>query len=172
MQGCRWCSKSACKRLVSLSAHRLAHGSGLPKTGHQMADGARLAQMGWHSSRKNWPIWLRRNGTTFGVSAERARSILVSTMPVVPCPSLDDLLDVCGSFSAQTATGSDNLHPVPHLKHVCGDALRATAMITTLAANFGYCFAVFAIIMVLLPKATCGWRPIGLFTSVLRVYLR
>ena len=129
-------------------------------------------QIGWVSSRKNRPIWLRRNGATFGVSGERARSILVSTIPVVPCPSLDDLRDVCGSFSAHTATGSDNLHPVPHLKHVCVDALRATAMITTLAANFGYCLAVFAIIMVLLPKATCGWRPIGLFTSVLRVYLR
>ena len=60
-----------------------------------------------------------------------------------------------------------------HLKPVCDDALRAMAMITTLAAIIRYCPAVFAThIVVLLPKATGGWRPIGLFISVLRVCLR
>ena len=94
----------------------------------------------------------------------------VKSAPVVPSPSPHDLHDVCRSFSAHTATGSDNLHPALH--HVCDDALRAIAIIMTLAANVGYCPAVFAtIIVVLLPKATGGWRPIGLFTSVLRVYL-
>ena len=53
------------------------------------------------------------------------------------------------------------------------DALRAIAMIMTVAANIGFCLAFFAtIIIVLLPKATDGWRPIGFFTSLLRVYLR
>ena len=75
--------------------------------------------------------------------------------------------------SAHTATGSDNLHTALHLEHVCDDALRAIATILTLAANIGHCPPVFAtFILVLLPKATGGWRPNGLFTSVLRVYLR
>ena len=86
----------------------------------------------------------------------------VNNAPVVPSPSPDDLCDVCGSFSAHTATGSDKLHPALQLKHVCDDALRAIAMILTLAATIGYCPAAFAtIVMVLLPKATGGWRPIG-----------
>ena len=72
----------------------------------------------------------------------------------------DDLRDVCGSFSSHAASGSDNLHPALHLKHIWDDALRAIAMILTLAANVGYCPAVFAtIIMVLLPEVTDGWRP-------------
>ena len=41
----------------------------------------------------------------------------VNNAPVVASPSPDDLRDVCGSFSAHTATGSDNLH----LKHVFDD---------------------------------------------------
>ena len=61
------------------------------------------------------------------------------------------LHDVCRSFSAHTVTGADNLHPALHVKHVCDDALRAIAMIVTLATNIGYCPVVFA---VLLPKAT------------------
>ena len=90
----------------------------------------------------------------------------VNSGPVVP-----SLLTTCSTRTP--ATGSDNLHPALHLKHVCENALRVIAMIMTLAANIGFCPAVFAtIIMVLLPKATGGWRPIGLFTSVLRVYLR
>ena len=94
----------------------------------------------------------------------------VNSAPVVPSPSPDGLRDVCRSFSAHTATGSDNLHPALHVKHVCDDALRAFAMIVTPAANIGHCPAVFAtIIMVLLPKATGGWRLVGPFTSVLRV---
>ena len=91
----------------------------------------------------------------------------------VPSPSPDGLRGVCGLFSAHTTAGSDNLHPALHLEHVCDNALRAIVMIMALAANIGYCPAVFAtIIMVLLPKATGGWRPIGLFTGMLRVYLR
>ena len=91
--------------------------------------------------------------------------------PDVPSPSPEDVRDVCGSFSAHTATGI--LLPALHLKHVCDDALRAIAMILTLAANIGYCPAVFTtIIVVLLPKATGGCRPIGLFTSVLQIYLQ
>ena len=96
-----------------------------------------------------------------------------NSAPCVPTPSPDDPRDVCGSFSAHTATGSDNLHRALHLKHVCDDALRTIAMILTLASNIGYCPAVFAtIILVLSPKATGGCRPIGLFTSVLWVCLR
>ena len=69
------------------------------------------------------------------------------------CGKPDDLGDVCGSFGAHTS--------------------RAIAMILTLAGNIGCCTAVFAtIIVVLLPKATGGRRPIRLFTSVLRVYAR
>ena len=82
----------------------------------------------------------------------------VNSGPVVPSPSPDDLRDVCGSFSAHTATGSNNSHPALRLKR---------------AANIGYCTAVFAtIIMMLSPNATGGKRPTGLFTIVLRVYLR
>ena len=64
-----------------------------------------------------------------------------NSAPGVPTPTPDDLRDVCGSFSAHTATGSDNLHRSLHLKHVCDDALRTIAMILTLAANIGYCAA-------------------------------
>ena len=93
----------------------------------------------------------------------------VSNASVVPSPSPDDLRDVCGSFSAHTATSFDNLHPALHLEHVCNDALCVIAMILTLAANSGYCPAAFAtIITVLLPEATGGMRLTGLFTSVLR----
>ena len=61
------------------------------------------------------------------------------------------LLTTCSTRTL--ATGSDNLHPALHLKHVCDNALRAIAMIMTLAANIGFCPAVFAtIILVLLPK--------------------
>ena len=53
--------------------------------------------------------WVERIRSTFGG---------VDSAPVVPSPSPDDLRDVCRSFNAHTATGSDNLHPALHLKRV------------------------------------------------------
>ena len=66
MQGCRWCSKSVCRRLVSLSAHRLAHGSGLRKTGRQKADGARLA----HRWIKQWASWADASADANGLALQ------------------------------------------------------------------------------------------------------
>ena len=75
-QGCRWCSKSACRRLVRLSVQRLVHKRGLGRTGlrrqrwlmvrvWRIAGSSRwrrgrtrrLTQMGWQSSCKNRLIW-------------------------------------------------------------------------------------------------------------------
>ena len=69
----------------------------------------------------------------------------VNSAPVVPSPPPDDLRDVCGSFSAHTHW----FQQPPEARLQC--LQRPCGHVT---------------------KATGGWRPIGLFTSVLRVYLR
>ena len=97
----------------------------------------------------------------------------VNNAPAAPSPSLGDLRGVCGSFSSHTTTGSDNLNPALHLKHVCDDALDANAMIMTLTAYIGYCPAVFCHdYQGSVAQSDGRMETIGLFTSVLRAFLR
>ena len=98
----------------------------------------KLCSLRWHFSHNQPAMWSWRKSLSRWTDARLQVVQQMSTVrPSVPSPSLDDLRDVCGSFSAYTATGSDKLHPGLHLKHVCDDALRAIAMIMTLAANIG-----------------------------------
>ena len=73
--------------------------------GNGLAVQADLVAKGWHDL---WKVG-RACQIDFGGA---------NNAPVVNSPSPDDLRDVC-------ASGSDNLHPALHLKHVCDDALRA-----------------------------------------------
>ena len=148
-----------------------AAGASLDQVGGALGGRVCRRKMCWQSGGKNRLIWWRRNGTIFGRVVERVRSFLVvSTM--LPSYHLY-LLTTCATSVVRSVRTLLLLPTTCTRLSTWSTSAVAIAMILTLAANVGYCPAVFAtIIMVLLPKTTGGWRAIGLSTSVLRVYLR
>ena len=92
-----------------------------------------------------------------------------ATMPL-PCVEL--VRRACASFPAATGLGWDRFHPRALLR--CSDAaIEALIRIFMLAEFLGkWPDAVGVVIMALIPKTDGGRRPIGLFPTLVRIWMR
>jgi len=87
-------------------------------------------------------------------------------------PTTEEIRLVCSTFSRFTAIGTDNLHP-RHIGNLSDDALQVLIVIMMTAINVGKLpSAIETILVVLLPKDSGGTRPIGIFTTIVRVFMR
>ena len=95
----------------------------------------------------------------------------LQTEPLAP-PTADCIRLVAKSFSTFTAIGNDHIHP--HSFAALSDgALRSISCIMTTSINAGTLPAsLSSISMALLPKPSGGWRTIGIFTTLVRIFMR
>ena len=91
--------------------------------------------------------------------------------PLVP-PTVNEVRMTAATFSRFTATGCDHLHP----KHIGRLSVMAVQLLIDLffaGFNLGMVPTVLHYVyIVLLPKETGGTRPIGIFSSVVRLFMR
>ncbi len=87
-------------------------------------------------------------------------------------PSVGQLRAALGSFPDKTALGTDAMHPrvLRRLSDERLDQLISILMHAEALGEWPECIGTVSI--VLLPKADGGWRPIGLFPALIRVWMR
>ena len=87
-------------------------------------------------------------------------------------PTAQCIRAVANSFSSFTAVGNDHINP-HSFAALSDDALSCIALIMTSSINSGTMpTALSSISMALLPKPSGGWRTIGIFTTIVRVFMR
>ena len=96
----------------------------------------------------------------------------IPTSSFAPPPSVQDLLAAVRSFPEGTAIGSDAFHPRVLLR-VSEAALALILKLLCLCELTGtWPLAVNNILIALLPKPSGGLRPIGIFPSIIRIWMR
>ena len=92
--------------------------------------------------------------------------------PSMPVPSVSELREACFTFPIEVGLGWDKLHPRAIAR--CSDTvLQAIIALFLLAESTGKWFQAIGVIMVvLIPKSDGGKRPIGLFPSLIRLWMR
>ena len=82
------------------------------------------------------------------------------------------IIQAAHSFPVGTATGADNIAPRA-VARLSQEGLKALALIYAALERLGSWTAAFAfVLIVLLPKTDGGLRPIGLFPTLIRIWMR
>ena len=90
----------------------------------------------------------------------------------LPVPSVDDLRAACAQFPAGTGLGWDGLHPRA-LMRLSDASLHTLTLILMVAEQLGrWPTHIGVVVIALLAKTDGGFRPIGLFPSPIRVWMR
>ena len=106
-----------------------------------------------------------------GVSGQEPR--WPSTMNTdLPALAVRSFRDACMTFSCAVGLGWDKMHPRAIVR--CSDCvIQAFISLFLLAECSGkWCEAVGVILVVLIPKSDGGRRPIGLFPTLIRIWMR
>jgi len=91
---------------------------------------------------------------------------------LLPTPTVDDLIGACCTFPAGTGMGWDGLHPRA-LARLPEAVLHALMCLLLTAESIGHWpAAIGPVLIALLPKTDGGLRPIGLFPTPVRVWMR
>ena len=87
-------------------------------------------------------------------------------------PNVDEVRGACLTFPCPVGLGWDKMHPRAVAR--CSDiVIEALITLLMLAEMRGYWFSyVGVILVVLIPKSDGGKRPIGLFPSIVRIWMR
>ena len=106
-----------------------------------------------------------------GVLGNEARwpQCLGDHLPQIP---LQEFRDACNSFPSQVGLGWDKLHPkaLARCSDIVFELFISVLLSAELMGQWPSCIGV--ILVVLLPKADGGRRPIGLFPSLIRIWMR
>ena len=98
--------------------------------------------------------------------------VIVSGTPPLSTLMPDMLVRAASTFPAGTGVGTDNVSPRA-LCRLSKEAIRCLCMVLSAAELLGYwpeCLHL--VLIVLLPKPDGGRRPIGLFPTIIRVWMR
>ena len=112
-----------------------------------------------------------------GTGVASGRVAPCSSLPIsmgepLPPFDVDDLRQACVSFPAGTGLGWDAFHPRA-IARLSDDLLLFLVQILLAAEVAGrWPVAIGVVLIALLPKADGGLRPIGLFPSIIRIWMR
>jgi hypothetical protein len=90
---------------------------------------------------------------------------LQALLPDAICPA-------AASFPIGTGLGADNISPRAFMRLSRSAIIAFATLLMAFEKKGGWCQILNLILIVLLPKATGGFRPIGLFPTVIRLWMR